>query len=490
MATGRGARGCPVSRHRPRGQTAGGQGGRRLPLAHGPHVTQRELPGRPFSSVPGGQTGLAGPGDQEVSSSAPSAARTRAHGPRLPGPRRARGQRPERGARATRQAPPSPSLRRAGPAGAAQLPSGRTASAEARGPRAREARWPPGVAGTEAPGRRVRPPGAGAPGTGRPPPGAALPPAPGGVREAREPGRRGAGRRPHLEQVQRVRAAGGPGRRQAPEVPARHARLGRHARRWPGPTRPDPTRPRPDPEPDPDRPRRPSAGFKARPPPAPGAANTPARRGAGPHPGRGRRDHAPCLKGAAGARTGGGAADPAARLCRPPDAPGPPTPRARGSARPPPPAPAPRGGPPRTRAVARSSESPGPACGSSKTRGERQVRAQTPPQPGLPSHVRPPASLRPGRPGLEPWDRPGRPSAGLPRSSARSRRRAEPVPRATSRQDLGGPGVLCRQPPISGGHSQTPPPGRRGRSTGEPAPGPLNPQSLASWPRHQPDSRV
>lgn len=51
----------------------------------------------------------------------------------------------------------------------------------------------------------------------------------------REPGWRGARPRrppgrPHLEQVQRVRAAGGPGRGQAPEVPARHARLGRHAR--------------------------------------------------------------------------------------------------------------------------------------------------------------------------------------------------------------------------------------------------------------------
>lgn len=37
--------------------------------------------------------------------------------------------------------------------------------------------------------------------------------------------------RPHLEQVQRVRAAGCPARGQAPEVPARNAHLGRHARK-------------------------------------------------------------------------------------------------------------------------------------------------------------------------------------------------------------------------------------------------------------------
>lgn len=53
-----------------------------------------------------------------------------------------------------------------------------------------------------------------------------------GGRGAPVPNRRPPGpRRPHLEQVQRVRAAGCPARGQAPEVPARNAHLGRHARK-------------------------------------------------------------------------------------------------------------------------------------------------------------------------------------------------------------------------------------------------------------------
>lgn len=53
-----------------------------------------------------------------------------------------------------------------------------------------------------------------------------------GGRGAPVPNRRPPGpHRPHLEQVQRVRAAGCPARGQAPEVPARNAHLGRHARK-------------------------------------------------------------------------------------------------------------------------------------------------------------------------------------------------------------------------------------------------------------------
>lgn len=118
-------------------------------------------------------------------------------------------------------------------------------------------------------------------------------------RPAARPGPGPAARRPHLEQVQRVRAAGGPARGQPPEVPARHARLRRHGTAadaeerqlpQPPPTRPHPAsgagcnpRPRPRVRPPTQR-RHPRAAFKAPPAPAPRAANARARRpGGGAH---------------------------------------------------------------------------------------------------------------------------------------------------------------------------------------------------------------
>ena len=118
-------------------------------------------------------------------------------------------------------------------------------------PRPTQVRGPPGQCSA----RLV-----GAQSLGGPPRPTPIPTAP--ARSARRPPPPGP-RQPHLEQVQRVRAAGGPARGQPPEVPARHARLGRHGSRrgrpgapaaGPGSRRPDPgSGPGPDRTPTPVR---------------------------------------------------------------------------------------------------------------------------------------------------------------------------------------------------------------------------------------------